>query len=79
DYARIFSLLSVLDIGDVITVVVDGKRLRYEVYDTQVMSPDKVNSFVNQPTGDSELILVTCYPIGSASSRTVVSARLIQR
>lgn len=76
-YATIFSLLPNLKSGDEIIIFVDGERLTYEVYDSQVMSPQAVNSFVNQPVQGHEIVLVTCYPIGSASQRNVVSARLV--
>lgn len=76
-YATIFSLLPNLQPGDEVIVFANGERLTYEVYDSQVMSPQAVNSFVNQPVQGHEIVLITCYPIGSASQRNVVSARLV--
>jgi LPXTG-site transpeptidase (sortase) family protein len=66
-----------LDKGDKIFVDRGGKRMVYEVTEKKIVEPDDIA--VTNPTEDSELTLITCYPtyyIGPAPKRLVVSAKL---
>lgn len=66
-----------LEKGDQIYIDRGGKRLVYEVTGKKIVEPDDVA--VTNPTKDSELTLITCYPtyyIGPAPKRLIVSAKL---
>lgn len=73
-YASAFALLPKIEKDDVIIVRQNGKAYVYTVTDKQVVKPDAVN--VADPTNSSVLTLVTCYPIGTATSRLVIRATL---
>lgn len=67
-----------LEKGDVVLVRRGGQTYRYEVTEKKVVSPEDVS--VLEPTRDSELTLITCYPtyyIGPAPDRLVVFTRLV--
>ncbi len=77
NYAYVFSLLSKLEKGDEFHISTPNRILKYRVFDALTLSPADTNKLMEgQPQG-SELDLVTCYPVGSASQRTVVRAQLI--
>jgi sortase A len=64
--------------GDEVDLVTPGGTYRYSVQWTQVVDPSETS--VLQPTRDSSLTLVTCYPfhyIGPAPQRFIVRARQI--
>lgn len=76
-YATIFSLLPKLEKNDTFTIAHGGKKYRYAVTERHIMTPEQTNNFLTKPTGDiSEVVLITCYPIGSASKRTLVIGKL---
>lgn len=77
NYATIFTLLSKLDTGDEFIITNGSQSYRYLVFDRQVLSPDDTNELLANPADSSELALITCYPIGSSSQRTVVQAKLV--
>ncbi len=63
--------------GDEILVERNGKTYKYEVTTKRVVKPTDVS--VIQPTKDSRLTLITCYPtyyIGPAPERLVVVSKL---
>lgn len=64
--------------GDTVVVQRDGKTFRYEVTGKKIVDPNDVS--VLQPTKDSRMTLITCYPtfyIGPAPKRLVVFSKLI--
>jgi len=66
-------------IGDEVTIRTEGGELHYVVEETRVVSPRDV--WVIQPTKQTVLTLVTCYPFdyqGHAPQRFMVRARLIE-
>jgi len=68
-----------LNKGDVILVQRNGRAFRFEVTGKKVVEPTDLS--VIQPTGDSRLTLITCYPtyyIGPAPQRLVVFSKLVQ-
>lgn len=77
-YATIFSLLPKLEKNDTFTITHGGTTYRYAVTERHVMTPEQTNNFLAKPVlgGASEVVLITCYPIGSASKRTLVIGRL---
>lgn len=76
-YAYIFALLHKLEAGDSFYVTGGGKKYTYQVFANKVLSPVDTNSFLAATPPDSEIDLVTCYPVGSASERTIIQAKLI--
>ncbi len=74
-YGAPFYDLSDLVLGDSIMVTTGVGEFRYEVIDTQIVSPDAVE--VLNPTDDNRLTLTTCNPRYSAAERLIVSARLV--
>lgn len=67
-----------LEKGDVVEVRRGGQTYRYEVTDKKVVEPEDVS--VLEPTRDTELTLITCYPtyyIGPAPKRLVVFTHLV--
>lgn len=77
-YATVFALLPALNSGDTIYIVGQGKKYTYKVFQKSVMSPNDTNALLLSEPNDSEIALITCYPIGSASERNVVQAKLVQ-
>lgn len=77
-YATIFALLSKLKPNDTFTIKHGDTNYRYEVVSQQTLTPHETNVFLARPISDnSEVVLITCYPIGSSSKRTVVLGKLI--
>jgi sortase A len=65
-------------VGDTIEVDRHGHTDRYKIQRTKIVFPSDVS--VLNPTPDSELTLITCYPfyyVGSAPQRYIVQATLI--
>ena len=63
--------------GDDVLVRRAGREYRYVVSATAIVKPDDIS--VIQPTSDTRLTLITCYPtyyIGPAPKRLIVVARL---
>lgn len=72
-----FRRLHSLRYGDSVFVIRNGRKFRYVVRDRKIVEPTDLS--VIQPTKDSELTLITCYPthaIGPAPQRLIVIAKL---
>ncbi|MEK7608057.1 MAG: sortase [Patescibacteria group bacterium] len=78
DYATIFSLLPKLEVFDEFYVVGKGKKYVYQVFARKILSPSDANALLSGYASGSELDLITCYPIGSASKRNIVQASLVR-
>jgi len=77
-YAYNFALLDKLQNGDEIYVVFEGKKLIYKVFSNQILTPEKTNEILSQaPKGDSEIALITCWPIGFDFKRVIIQAELV--
>lgn len=81
EYAYIFSLLAKLDVLDefyVIEKAEDGttQKYTYTVFAKQFLSPDETNAVLAGPSAPTEMDLITCWPIGSASQRTLIRGSL---
>jgi len=72
--ASTFFDLPKLTDGDKIQVVWEGKIYNYTVYSTQVVSPTA--TYVQYPTVDPIITLITCTPLWTADKRLVVRAKL---
>jgi len=72
-----FRVLKNIQKGDDIVLQTKTGKYLYRVREMKIVTPDNTSSL--QPTSDSELNLITCYPfyyVGSAPRRFVVEARL---
>lgn len=77
NYAYVFALLNKLEAGDEFYIVTGGQKYTYRVFANKVLTPKETNEFLSTKISDSEIDLVTCYPVGSASKRTIIQAKLI--
>lgn len=77
DYATVFSLLPQMKVGDKFFVISKNQKLTYEVFAVNYLSPADTNAELSKPTTFAEVDLITCYPIGGASKRNLVQAKLI--
>ena len=76
-YATIFALINKLEIGDVFYIIGNGKTHIYEVTTSATLTPSATNIMLAGVSDGSEVDLITCYPIGSASKRKVIRSRLL--
>ena len=74
-YGAPFYRLDELEVGDPIVVTTAEGRFRYEVSESRVVQPERVE--VLDATPDSRLTLTTCEPRFSARQRLIVVARLV--
>lgn len=77
DYATVFALLSKLEAGDQFFVFSGNTQYTYKVFSKKILTPQETNGILARQTSQSEINLITCYPIGSASKRTLIQANLI--
>jgi len=76
-YAYVFALLNKLQSGDEFYIISGNKKLVYKVFANDTLTPEKTNEILSQsPKNKSEIALVTCWPIGSSSKRTLIQAKL---
>lgn len=73
-YTKIFTRVNELKPGDRVVVNYDGQRFEYEVTHQQTIAPTDVRPFTGR---GEELILYTCWPVGTAKSRLIVHAKPI--
>jgi sortase A len=74
-YGAPFFRLDRLRRGDVIFVEYQGRRYRYAVWESQVVTPERVD-ILNSGLGERGIALVTCTPAFSAAYRLVVIGTL---
>ena len=73
-----FRILNKVELGESISVEINGHTYVYRVTDRRVVSPDDTRSLY--PTHTATLTLVTCYPfyfVGPAPKRFIVRAELV--
>ncbi len=78
NYAYIFSLLPKLEPGDEFYITSDKNKYTYRVFSKKTLSPQETNATIAISVSSGEVDLITCYPIGGASQRTLVQASLIK-
>jgi LPXTG-site transpeptidase (sortase) family protein len=78
NYAYVFTLLTRLDPPDEFYITYNGKKYTYEVFAHRTLSKKDTDNLLSGPTDGSEVDLVTCYPIGGASQRTVIQGKLVK-
>ncbi len=74
-YKDVFALLDKLSVGDKIYIRYNSVTYTYEVIDSKVISPNKIE--VLKSTGESIVTLMTCVPIGTNLNRLVVTAKQV--
>lgn len=74
--ASTFYHLDKVSVGDKIGVYWEGEETVYQVFDTQVVSPDQ--GWVEADIFGEQLTLYTCTPLWTASDRLVIFARPIE-
>ncbi len=72
EYKKVFEKLNDLENGDQIILKNKDQEIKYEVTKKEIVSPTKVE--VADPTEESQLTLITCWPIGSTKERLIVVA-----
>jgi LPXTG-site transpeptidase (sortase) family protein len=75
-YNYIFVNLNKLVIDDIIVVNYEGVRYTYKVTATEVVSPTEFK-YIDDPTDESVITLMTCAPPGTNRSRLFVRAKQI--
>lgn len=78
DYAVIFALLSELEVGDEFYLIRGSEKYVYRVFDRHFVIPSVANEIMAGPSAESEMDLLTCWPVGSASKRTLIRAELVK-
>lgn len=78
DYGTAFSLLPQLEAFDEFYIVGNGKKYVYRVFSTKILTPSDTNALLSGYSSGSEVDLITCYPLGSASKRNIVQASLVR-
>ena len=74
--ATLFDNLKDVKVGDSIYIDVYDRKLRYKVYNIEVVLPDKIDSLRAQP-GQDTVTLITCTPYGVNSHRLLVHAKRV--
>jgi len=75
--ATLFDDLIDVQVGDSIYLSTFGEKMKYRVYDTEVVLPDEVESLDAQ-TGRDLITLITCTPYGINSHRLLVHAERVE-
>src|SRR3989338_5322571 len=78
NYAYIFSLLSKLEVGDEFYIMEGRTRYTYRVFEKKFLTPSDTNALLAGQSRGSEIDLITCYPVGSASKRTLIRGEVIR-
>lgn len=80
-HAYVFSKLEQLDEGDTFRIIKDGTPMTFRVSRKAILNPGAPDSAVlaelENPTGKS-VVLMTCWPTGTASKRIAVRAELVE-
>lgn len=74
-YKDTFALLDKLNVGDKIYIQYQNGSFIYEVSNSKVVTPDKME--VLQSTNERVLTLMTCVPVGTNLRRLIVTAKQI--
>jgi sortase A len=77
DYKFVFSQLDRLEKGDTIYANYEGKRYTYTVTDKNIVQPKGQWQDVIKPTDKPMLELVTCWPLGTAQKRMIITAEQV--
>lgn len=78
EYATVFATIGHLEPADEIYVTANHTKYVFQVFAKKVLSPADTNALLEPQSIYAELDLVTCYPVGGASKRTIIQARLLR-
>ncbi|MFA9397335.1 MAG: class D sortase [Clostridiaceae bacterium] len=73
-YSEYFNRLDEVEIGDEILIVTSNGEFTYKVYDKFIVEPEE--TWVLDDSKDSELTLITCTPVRSATHRLIIKGKL---
>lgn len=78
DYGSVFALLGQLKKDDIFYVrYSDGRTFTYKMYDSVIFSPLSTDDSYLKLEGDSNLVLLSCWPVGTSYKRIAIKAKLI--
>lgn len=72
DYKSIFATLEKVETNDIIDLYYKGIHHRYKVSNEKIVEPSDVS--VLKPSKYAKLTLITCWPVGTAAQRLIVTA-----
>ncbi|MFO0780400.1 MAG: class D sortase [Candidatus Gracilibacteria bacterium] len=72
-FKDVFALLHEVVVGDTVIVYHNQKKYFYQVYETKVVTPDKIDILTQR--GENRLTLITCTPVGTNLKRLVIFAK----
>lgn len=75
-FKDVFALLHEVAVGDEIVLYSNQKQYKYQVYETRVVTPDKVDVLTQE--GENRLTLITCTPVGTNLKRLIVLAKPVK-
>lgn len=76
DYKFVFAQLSKLENGDTIYANYESKRYTYTVTKKEIVKPSNVKALTYQ-TDKPVLTLITCWPLGTADERMLITAEQV--
>lgn len=74
--ATLWDNLKNVKVGDAVYISTFGERLKYQVYDIEIVTPDKTESLAKQE-GRDLVTLITCTPYGINTHRILVHAERV--
>ncbi len=80
DYSTVFNKLPKIKVGDIISVVWEGKLYNYKMVAKEIVYPKWVEAVYQkyQKVDEDYLTLMGCYPLGSAKKRILVIAKRVE-
>jgi sortase A len=77
NYKKVFANLNKLKNGDVITIKGQQTKFDYKVVEKSIVKPNDLE-VTKQNYQTKELILMTCWPVGTTEKRLIVLANLLE-
>ena len=69
-----FNRLNEVEIGDIIQILNKEESFEFEVSDKFIVYPE--DAYILEDSGETEVTLITCYPIGISNQRLVIKGIL---
>lgn len=77
NFKSVFTKLDQLNIGDIISISSNNKKINYSVTEKKIVNPLDVY-VVNQDKNEQILTLITCWPPKTIDKRYIVTAQLVK-
>ncbi|MDF2545665.1 MAG: hypothetical protein K0R93_563 [Anaerosolibacter sp.] len=74
-FGRFFNRLDEVDVNDEIEILIDGKTLKYIVYEKVIVEPTDI-SVLKRNKKDRILTLITCHPLYTSTHRLIIHAKM---